>query len=239
MIPDTARQILGIDRGATAAEIRTAWKKQVKRYHPDRPGGSSAKLMLANEAYETLTAAPVSEKPTQVHQKQPTNATRPKAASPRKKPAAKKTEEAHRNYARAKGRRSKMGPASVPLSERESCKTKLGITRKQRAFVSAKKANGGFYVDPSRIVGDVANGAEHVASKLETEGRWLLFVVEAPMRRGANSVALPTGAGDGHGATVITFCAERDGGGRVPVDPSIRAACFPWADSVEIAFRAA
>ena len=54
-------KVLGVKRGASQAEIKSAYKKLVKKYHPDRyhdnPLADLAeeKLREINEAYDTLT----------------------------------------------------------------------------------------------------------------------------------------------------------------------------------------
>jgi curved DNA-binding protein CbpA len=53
--------ILGVDRAATAAEIRAAYRAQVARYHPDRHQGNpledlaSERMVEINQAYELLS----------------------------------------------------------------------------------------------------------------------------------------------------------------------------------------
>lgn len=52
--------LLGIKRRATASEIKSAYRKLVFRYHPDRnpdDDGAVAKLAQVLEAYETLSDA--------------------------------------------------------------------------------------------------------------------------------------------------------------------------------------
>lgn len=50
-------EILGLKRGATEAEIKSAYRKLTKKYHPDvnKAGGSEAKFKEINEAYEVLS----------------------------------------------------------------------------------------------------------------------------------------------------------------------------------------
>lgn len=47
-------EILGVEKGASADEIKKAFKKSAMRHHPDRPGGDEAKFKEANEAYRVL-----------------------------------------------------------------------------------------------------------------------------------------------------------------------------------------
>jgi len=62
MIPmDNPYEILGIKQGATDAEIKTAYREQVKKYHPDKYQNNplydlaEEKLRDVNEAYEQLS----------------------------------------------------------------------------------------------------------------------------------------------------------------------------------------
>ena len=44
---------LGVNRNASAEEIKKAYKRQAMKHHPDK-GGDSAKFQKLNEAYDTL-----------------------------------------------------------------------------------------------------------------------------------------------------------------------------------------
>lgn len=60
--PDSAYKILEIDRTATVAEIKAAYRTMAKKYHPDKLGhldevyrkGAEEKFMKVQEAYEQL-----------------------------------------------------------------------------------------------------------------------------------------------------------------------------------------
>ncbi|WP_306058280.1 J domain-containing protein [Natronococcus wangiae] len=51
---ERAREILGVEAGASADEVRTAFHEQVKRAHPDRESGSKAAFGLVTDAYDRL-----------------------------------------------------------------------------------------------------------------------------------------------------------------------------------------
>ena len=218
MHSNTACKILGVVKNASATEIRIAWKYQVKRYHPDRPEGNAEKLILVNQAYELLAEQLKGRAKT--------------TPVPRKSKGGSKTQPMPNK--RQNGLRSQSGAAQVLDEERAICTSKLKATRKQRAFAAAMQMNNGFYVDPSDLhVSDTSEG-EHIATKIEIDSRWILFIVDAPMKAGENAVALPIG----NNSAVISFQAEQDGGGRIPISEAVRQAHFPWVEKVEIAFRA-
>ena len=47
-------EVLGIDRRATAEEVRRAFREKARLHHPDKPGGSAEKFAEVKRAYETL-----------------------------------------------------------------------------------------------------------------------------------------------------------------------------------------
>ena len=50
-------KILGVDKNASADDVKKAFKKSAMQHHPDRPGGDEAKFKEANEAYQVLSDA--------------------------------------------------------------------------------------------------------------------------------------------------------------------------------------
>ncbi len=47
--------ILGVKKGASEDEIKTAFRKIAHKYHPDKKGGDEAKFKEASEAYSVLS----------------------------------------------------------------------------------------------------------------------------------------------------------------------------------------
>ncbi len=50
-------KILGIDKNASAEDVKKAFKKAAMQHHPDRPGGNEAKFKEVNEAHQVLSDA--------------------------------------------------------------------------------------------------------------------------------------------------------------------------------------
>lgn len=49
-----AREVLGVEAGATDEQLRKAFHRQVKRAHPDQQSGSKSAFRLVTDAYERL-----------------------------------------------------------------------------------------------------------------------------------------------------------------------------------------
>lgn len=54
MTRQEAMMTLGLNMAAREAEIRAAWRKKAKFYHPDSQYGNSAAFMKCKRAFETL-----------------------------------------------------------------------------------------------------------------------------------------------------------------------------------------
>ena len=53
-VPDPYR-VLGVNRGADAAQIKAAHRRLAKRHHPDAPGGDEERFVAVQEAYQLLS----------------------------------------------------------------------------------------------------------------------------------------------------------------------------------------
>ena len=53
-VPDPYRE-LGVQRGATEAQIKAAHRKLAKRHHPDAQGGDTLRFLSIQEAYALLS----------------------------------------------------------------------------------------------------------------------------------------------------------------------------------------
>ena len=54
MTRQEAMMTLGLNMAAREAEIRAAWRKKAKFYHPDSPYGNTVAFMRCKNAFETL-----------------------------------------------------------------------------------------------------------------------------------------------------------------------------------------
>lgn len=53
-MPKDYYKLLGVDKNASADEIKKAFKRLALQFHPDRPGGDEKKFKEINEAYQVL-----------------------------------------------------------------------------------------------------------------------------------------------------------------------------------------
>jgi curved DNA-binding protein CbpA len=81
----TYYEILGVEPTASAAELRTAYRRLLRQAHPDM-GGSSALLDLVNEAYDALKE-PAKRSQYDAALRQGTNTTGPGSTGPRPPPS--------------------------------------------------------------------------------------------------------------------------------------------------------
>jgi molecular chaperone DnaJ len=54
-MPADPYSVLGVSKGASADDIKKAYRKLAHQYHPDKKGGNEAKFKEVNEAYQTLS----------------------------------------------------------------------------------------------------------------------------------------------------------------------------------------
>lgn len=65
---------LGVSTNATPEQIDQAYRRMSRKYHPDRPGGSTEKMQRINAAYEALkNPQPAPNKSEQFHPRDPWN----------------------------------------------------------------------------------------------------------------------------------------------------------------------
>lgn len=87
------------------------------------------------------------------------------------------------------------------------------------------------------VVGEAGGG--HIPTRVEREGRAVSYIIEGPLKKGVNHVALPTGYlvdGKDGVPTLVSFRAENDGKGRIVVPDRVRSERFPGASRVELHF---
>ena len=229
-----ARNILGVGIFADLDEVRTAWKEQVKRTHPDQPGGCPDAFIAVGAAYELLKGRLEGDadyvRPWSKHTDYAGSAPRRKAAP--EQPKAARTDLRGSGYRGAAARRE----ATVSAQVRDACMRLIRSSGMQSAFAKASSLNGGFYADP-RAVRQAESGANHVADAIRvSSGGQVEIKVTGTMEAGRNCVSVPAGTRDGDKPALIRFKVPSRGTGRIKLADRVRQQYFPWAESVEIAF---
>ncbi len=56
-MPKDYYKVLGVEKNASAEDIKKAYRKLAHQHHPDKPGGEEAKFKEVNEAYQVLSDA--------------------------------------------------------------------------------------------------------------------------------------------------------------------------------------
>jgi curved DNA-binding protein CbpA len=70
----TSEEILGVGHSASQAEIRTAWRRLVRKHHPDRVAGDPTAVRAANRKMQEINAAAeslLSKEPTRGKREEP------------------------------------------------------------------------------------------------------------------------------------------------------------------------
>jgi DnaJ domain len=71
----SAYAALGLDPDADPADIDRAYKRLIKRYHPDREGGDALRASEINRAYRELRGRPAPEEALEFHEAEPSAGT--------------------------------------------------------------------------------------------------------------------------------------------------------------------
>lgn len=126
-------------------------------------------------------------------------------------------------------------PANVPEAPRQV--SRPSVRAEETVFDSAT-------LDECRALldADGGPGQMHVAARLYRRGRSLTYIVEAPMARGRNEVALPTGMlTDSRRVLprIVAFDSRETAGNRYDMPAEMCAAHFPGARAFSISFKPA
>ncbi len=222
---ERARHILGVTSGATADQIRAAWKVKAKRFHPDQTGGSSEQFLAITEAYKRLKSHGI---------KDDAGFARAERKPSRRKPQTKRPVE----------RRGKSGTSTdktvrkviIDGALKAACRARQNQHLARTAFADASRQNGGFYVDPRTVAQTPANVAHHIADQVVVRDGRVEVIVTQALKRGRNTLTLPDGTRETDKPAHLNFNVSKSGSGRITLDPKTQAVHFPWARSVEIVF---
>ena len=204
-----ARLVLGVDKSASQAEIRAAWRVLAVQNHPDQPNGSVEGFRQINDAYNVL--------------KETSGPGRHSTDWEPKSECTKGSVSVERPTVSAK---------TVEISPllSEICRASLAPEP-----LVLKKETSNKNSAPAKV-------ARHVPSAVRTKGRSILYVVETPLLKGENQVALPTDhfAGKRNPVTeIVELNSPRDGKACVELQIDTLSPLFSGAERVRVQFGAA
>ncbi|MGR3291817.1 MAG: DnaJ domain-containing protein [Paracoccaceae bacterium] len=209
-----ALQTLGLRRYATDDEIRETWRKIAMNSHPDSPTGSLDEFTVAKAAYDYLYN-PDDGVCTGIDQNFD--------------PAYLMTQRPRVN-ARVSALSSDAEMACKAMLQEQST---VSTTETPVAVDSASEIRTGSDTDKALA------SCDHVPSLVRRRGRNLSYLVETPLEKGSNRVAMPTGE-------LVSLCeilpkmmeftSSKSGSGTFEVPSEKLSDMFPGAQSVRIHF---
>ena len=223
-IREDALGVLGLDLKATPKDIRAAWKKRAFVAHPDRPNGSLEEFERIRLAYDFLCGEGAA-----TERMQRPNPINPKVRR-RSKPAPT-----------AQVRRPRVTTRIIDVSAEiaDECRKVLqrgAHIEKELAkkSVISKLCDGG----PASAE-EPAENFRHIPRAIRRRGRQLSYIIQTPLREGANRIALPTSAvqsAETSDARVLQIKSSKSGKGTVQMPESVLQKMFPGANQVRIHF---
>ena len=156
-------RVLGILRGATAAEIKAAHRKLAKRYHPDGEAGNEIRFLAVQEAYQLLSDPTRRREWDAAHAPGPVrnaNERRRRAGAPSTTPSAERPRRRSARVRRprtAPGQRKRTGSAEhVPWWEDFRAGSRNGNTATDADRATATDADRATATDADRATADDA-----------------------------------------------------------------------------------
>jgi hypothetical protein len=208
-----ARDLLGLRHGASADELRAAWKRIAFETHPDRSKGRSSAFQDAWQAYNLLRQGSQSGPP----------------ASTRDEPKPVCCASVCRpSIAR---RVTPLPPAVI-----EAC-TQAILYR--NAYPGAAPLYESIDLDTGRETSGGRSAIGCVPFALEREGRNLKFLFRGPMLKRVNKVAVPTAAFQNRrlvAPKILIFNADKGSIGEINVPAELVPQVVPGANGVALCF---
>jgi hypothetical protein len=204
-----AREVLGVGHGASAEEIRAAWKRMVFETHPDRNGGRRSAFDRAKAAYTLLLGEKPGARP------QPETG-RPDIQRPMVVVRVAKLCREAIEACESLLRQPDGFPGAAP--------------RRDVINLDIGERSGSTAGHPA---------TDHVPTAVEREGRNLCFIVAGALSEGVNRVAIPSAEFRDRrkvGPRIVIFTSEKSGSGQVTIPLEILQNVVPGARSVKIRF---